>query len=113
MLDPAFIRDNLEVVRAGLRSRGMDPDKALEEIATLEAPTLIVQGTTDIQVSVEDAELLAAAKPNATLALIEDMMHQLKHATADTASQQQAYTDASLPIVPEVIDRSVDLVLQQ
>jgi len=36
MLDPAFIRDNLEVVRAGLRSRGMDPDKALDEIATLE-----------------------------------------------------------------------------
>src|SRR5690349_19828463 len=36
MLDPAFIRDNLEVVRASLRSRGLDPDKALEEIATLE-----------------------------------------------------------------------------
>jgi len=36
MLDPAFIRDNIETVRAGLRSRGIDPDKALEEIATLE-----------------------------------------------------------------------------
>jgi len=36
MLDSGFIRDNVEAVRAGLRSRGMDPDKALEEIATLE-----------------------------------------------------------------------------
>ena len=36
MLDPAYVRDHLEVVRAGLRSRGLDPDKALEEIATLE-----------------------------------------------------------------------------
>src|SRR5919199_6727607 len=36
MLDPAFIRDHVEEVRAGLRNRGMDPDKALEEIATLE-----------------------------------------------------------------------------
>jgi seryl-tRNA synthetase len=36
MLDPAYIRDNVEKVRAGLRSRGLDPDKALEEIATLE-----------------------------------------------------------------------------
>jgi seryl-tRNA synthetase len=36
MLDPAYIRENLQVVRDGLRSRGMDPDKALEEIATLE-----------------------------------------------------------------------------
>ncbi len=36
MLDPAYIRDHIEAVRAGLRNRGLDPDKALEEIATLE-----------------------------------------------------------------------------
>jgi seryl-tRNA synthetase len=36
MLDPAYVRDHIEEVRAGLRSRGLDPDKALEEIATLE-----------------------------------------------------------------------------
>jgi len=36
MLDPTFVRENLQIVRAGLRSRGLDPDKALEEIATLE-----------------------------------------------------------------------------
>ena len=36
MLDPAYIRDHLEEVRAGLRHRGLDPDKVLEQIATLE-----------------------------------------------------------------------------
>jgi seryl-tRNA synthetase len=36
MLDPAFVRDNVEAVRAGLRNRGIDPDKALEDIVTLE-----------------------------------------------------------------------------
>jgi seryl-tRNA synthetase len=36
MLDAAFIRDHIVDVRAGLRSRGLEPDKALEEIATLE-----------------------------------------------------------------------------
>src|SRR3954465_4441678 len=36
MLDPAFIRDHIEVVRTGLRNRGLDPDKAREEVATLE-----------------------------------------------------------------------------
>jgi seryl-tRNA synthetase len=36
MLDPGYVRDQIEKVRAGLRSRGVDPDKALEEIATLE-----------------------------------------------------------------------------
>src|SRR5436190_23283531 len=36
MLDPAFVRDNVEVVRTGLRNRGLDADKALEDIVTLE-----------------------------------------------------------------------------
>ena len=36
MLDAAYVRDHIEAVRAGLRNRGIDPDKALEEIATLE-----------------------------------------------------------------------------
>src|SRR5499426_233324 len=36
MLDPAFIRDHVEEVRAGLRNRGIDADKTLEDIATLE-----------------------------------------------------------------------------
>ena len=35
MLDPTFVRENMAAVRDGLRSRGMDPDKALEELATL------------------------------------------------------------------------------
>ena len=36
MLDASYIRNHLEEVRAGLRNRGIDPDKALEEVATLE-----------------------------------------------------------------------------
>src|SRR5947208_8479568 len=36
MLHPAFVRDNVEAVRTGLRNRGLDPDKALEDIVTLE-----------------------------------------------------------------------------
>ena len=41
-----------------------DPSK---EIAKLKVPVLIIQGTTDLQVTVEDAKLLAAAKPGAKL----------------------------------------------
>jgi seryl-tRNA synthetase len=36
MIDPAHVRDHIDEVRTALRSRGLDPDKALEEIATLE-----------------------------------------------------------------------------
>jgi pimeloyl-ACP methyl ester carboxylesterase len=81
------------------------------EIRGLGVRTLLVQGTTDIQVSVTDAQLLAAAKPDAKLDIVEDMMHELKHATSDEASQQLAYMDPSLPVVAEVIDRSLELVL--
>ena len=33
---PLIVRDHIDEVRRGLRNRGLDPDKALEEIATLE-----------------------------------------------------------------------------
>ena len=36
MLDPNFIRDHVEGVRAGLRSRGLEADKDLEALAVLE-----------------------------------------------------------------------------
>ena len=36
MLDPAYVREHVEEVRTGLKNRGMDPHKQLEEIATLE-----------------------------------------------------------------------------
>src|SRR5438309_10416626 len=36
MLDPSYIRDHVDEVRTGLRNRGLDPDKDLEDIATLE-----------------------------------------------------------------------------
>jgi len=36
MLDPAFVRDHVEDVRRGLANRGLDADKSLEQIATLE-----------------------------------------------------------------------------
>ncbi len=37
MIDPAFLRDNLEAVRAALCNRGMDLTRELEELATLES----------------------------------------------------------------------------
>ena len=36
MLDPAYVREHMEVVRAGLVHRGLKPDAELEQLATLE-----------------------------------------------------------------------------
>jgi seryl-tRNA synthetase len=37
MLDPAYLRENIEIVRAAMRNRGVQADAELEQLATLEA----------------------------------------------------------------------------
>ncbi|MCC8424634.1 alpha/beta hydrolase [Mucilaginibacter sp. UR6-11] len=77
-----------------------DPQK---EIAKLTVPTLIVQGTTDIQIGVEDAMLLKKGKPNAQLKLITGMSHILKEGPADKIQNMATYTKTDLPLHPELI----------
>lgn len=74
-----------------------------KDLAGLEIPTLIVQGTTDVQTMVEDAKALAAAKKDAKLVTIDGMNHMLKHATTQL-EQIKAYTDPSMPIEPKLVD---------
>ena len=77
-----------------------DPAK---EITALEIPVLLMEGTTDVQVSVDDAKRLAAAKKTATLRLVDGMNHVLKQAK-QPAEQQAAYTNPALPIKTQVVD---------
>jgi pimeloyl-ACP methyl ester carboxylesterase len=74
------------------------------QVRALRVPVLIAQGTTDLQVSVEDARLLAAAKPDATLVIVDGMNHVLKIVPADLATQVRSYSDPSLPIAAELVD---------
>ena len=73
-----------------------------QEIKKLKIPVLIIQGTTDLQVSVQDAQLLKKAKPEATLELIEQMNHVLKLAAADRQANIATYSKPDLPIKPEL-----------
>jgi fermentation-respiration switch protein FrsA (DUF1100 family) len=74
------------------------------EIVALKAPVLIVQGTTDVQIALEDARKLKAAKPDATLLVLDDMNHVLK--TAKTPEEQRkAYTDPTVPLAPGLADK--------
>jgi uncharacterized protein len=74
-----------------------------QELAKLEMPVLIVQGTTDVQVKVEDAKALAAAKKDAKLVIIEGMNHMLRQASTQ-AEQVKAYYEASMPLSPTLGD---------
>jgi len=74
-----------------------------KRIAALSIPVLIVQGTTDIQVGVEDAQALKRANPGARLEIVEGMNHVLKMVPADGA-QLASYGDPALPLAPRLVD---------
>lgn len=74
------------------------------EIAKLTVPVLIIQGTTDLQTTEEDAKLLAAGLPSAKLVMIEGMNHVLKSAPPGRAEQMPVYSDPTLPVVSQLLD---------
>jgi pimeloyl-ACP methyl ester carboxylesterase len=73
------------------------------EIAGLDVPVMVVQGTTDLQETVEDARRLAAAKVGARLCLIEGMNHVLKKARS-RVEQEVSYLVPLSPLAPGLID---------
>jgi pimeloyl-ACP methyl ester carboxylesterase len=80
------------------------------EIRKLKIPVLIIQGTTDIQVTVGDAEKLKKAKSDATLLIIPGMSHILKEGPADKAENAATYKDPNLPLKPELVTGIVDFI---
>jgi len=72
------------------------------EIKKLHMPILIIQGTTDIQVSIENAKLLAASNKRAELKIVEQMNHILKRAEMDRSKNIATYMNPDLPVVEEV-----------
>lgn len=77
----------------------------VEEITGLEMPVLIIQGSTDIQIGVGDAERLATAHGGAELAVIDGMNHILKDVPGDMQQQIGSYSNPDLPVSPELVDR--------
>ncbi|HUQ19428.1 MAG TPA: alpha/beta hydrolase, partial [Gemmatimonadaceae bacterium] len=80
------------------------------EIGKLTVPTLIIQGTTDIQTSMDDANALAAGSKSAKLVTIEGMNHILKEVSGDRVAQIPKYSDPSLPVMPKLIETIVAFI---
>ncbi len=74
------------------------------EIKKLSIPVLIIQGTNDIQVSVDEADLLLKAKPHSTLVLIKNMNHIFRIIDGDKNSNIATYNNSSLPISKDLTD---------
>jgi uncharacterized protein len=72
------------------------------EIKKLQIPSLLINGDKDIQVSVQDAQLLQQAKPNAQLHIIPNMNHIFKVIKGDDMENKASYTNPELPICVEL-----------
>jgi hypothetical protein len=79
-------------------------------LATVKVPVLILQGDRDIQVSVDDAKLLAAAKPDAKLVILPGVNHILRDAPADRAGNIATYAKPDLPLAPGVVDTVANFI---
>ena len=72
------------------------------ELKKLQIPTLLINGNKDIQVSVQDAQLLQQAKPDAQLRIIPNMNHVFKEIKGDDVENKASYTNPELPICNEL-----------
>jgi len=80
------------------------------EIAKLEIPILIINGTKDLQVSVAEAELLSKAAPKSELKIIEKMNHVLFTIEGDDLENSKSYNEAFRPINDELIRAIVSFI---
>jgi len=79
-------------------------------IKTVKIPTLIIQGTTDLQVTVADAGKLKKAKSDATLDIIPGMNHVLKEAPEDRDKNLATYNDPALPLKLQLVTDVVGFI---
>ncbi|MBU0513224.1 MAG: lysophospholipase [Proteobacteria bacterium] len=82
------------------------------ELARLRIPILVVGGTTDIQVPVSEAKLLARANPRARLKIIPGMNHVLKPVPSNPRRQFLSYGDPSLPLAPGLVEAVIRFILR-
>jgi pimeloyl-ACP methyl ester carboxylesterase len=80
------------------------------EFARISIPVQILQGATDLQVTVADAELLRQARPDAQWALVEEMNHVFRQASADRMANLSTYMQADVPVMPAAVTAIVQFV---
>lgn len=83
-----------------------------KEIAKLRIPVLILQGDKDIQVGVDEAERLYAARMFSSYHIIRNMNHVLKHCeSSEIIGQLNTYQNPDLPIKEELIEHIARFLL--
>lgn len=81
-----------------------------EIIKGINKPTLILNGTRDRQVDMEQAKALYNAAPQSKLVIIEGMDHIFKQVGDYDIEAAKSYTDPSFPLHPEFLSSIISFV---
>ena len=79
-------------------------------IKTLDMPVLIINGTKDLQVSVEEAKTLKEASEHAVLKIIDKMNHVLFIIEGDDLENTKSYNESSRMISEEMVSAIIDFI---
>lgn len=101
----ALFAPNLQAYLKSILS--VDPGR---EIAHLRIPTLIIQGTTDLQTSMQDAQHLHAGNPDATVVVLPGANHVLRDVSADRVPNLATYSKPDLPLDPALLPALVSFI---
>jgi pimeloyl-ACP methyl ester carboxylesterase len=81
----------------------------IEEIKKLTIPILVINGTSDLQVSIENAQALKAENQLAKIVLIDSMNHVLK-IVKNPMENQQSYFSENFPLSTKLIASIVTFI---
>ena len=80
------------------------------EISKLNIPVLIIQGTNDIQVEVNDAQMLHDAAIKSRLEIIKGMNHVFRQANENYLLNLQTYGNPDLPLDDTLLNLILDFI---
>ena len=80
------------------------------EISKLNIPVLIIQGTNDIQVEVNDAQMLHDAAIKSRLEIIKGMNHVFRQASENYLLNLQTYGNPDLPLDDTLLNLILDFI---
>ena len=83
-----------------------------EVIKSLDIPILIINGTSDLQVSVDEAQLLKDASETSEIKIIEKMNHVLFIIEGDQLVNSKSYNESSRKISEELITTISSFILK-
>lgn len=80
-------------------------------IKSLDIPILIINGTKDLQVTVEEANLLKNASQNAELIIVEKMNHVLFIIDGDDLENSKSYNESARKISEDVVSSILEFII--